>query len=276
MQGLADDAPGAHDDHGRDDEREQRVYPILVSDEDAESAEDDGGGGEGVAEHVQEDAADVDVAGELPEQGGDEAVHDDAGGGDRHHEVGLDGDGSSEAVDGFDGDPYGERHERERVNESGENTGTLVAEGALVGGGARLEVDGDEAEGQGEEVGDVVAGFGDERERVSAEAEEERREDIEEREGERKLEDSLHGAAGLGVDVHSYIVVARRYEKRWVKQRRAGTLARFTWPSRVGGRLCRNRRILTVNSRNSLRRARYAGFGRKELRESFWGKERQH
>jgi len=130
-----------------------------VSDEDAEAAEDDGGGGEGVAEHVQEDAADVDVAGELPEECGDEAVHDDAGGGDRHHEVRLDGDGSGEAVDGFDGDPDGEHHERERVDEAGEDAGTLVAEGALVGGGARLEVDGDEAEGQGEEVGDVVAGF---------------------------------------------------------------------------------------------------------------------
>ena len=48
---------------------------------------------------------------------------------------------------------------------------------------------------------------------MGAEAEEERREDIEERERERKLEDSLHGAARLGVDVHSYIVAARRYEK---------------------------------------------------------------
>jgi len=85
VEGFADDGPGAPEDHSRDDEREQRVDPVLMREQDGEAANDDSGGGEGVAKHVQEDAADVDIAGELPEQGGDEAVHQDTGGGYLHH-----------------------------------------------------------------------------------------------------------------------------------------------------------------------------------------------
>ena len=80
VEGLADDADGAVDDHGGDDEREDGVDPhCMPVKRMADATDDDGGGGEGVAEHVEEDAADVDVAGELPEEGGDGAVHEDAG-----------------------------------------------------------------------------------------------------------------------------------------------------------------------------------------------------
>src|ERR1700722_5936806 len=108
--------------------------------------DDDGGGGEGVAEHVEVDAADVDVAGELPEEGGYGAVHEDSGEGDEHHEAGLNGDGVAEAMDGGEGDPGGEDNEGEGVDEGGEDSGALVAEGFFGGGGAGLEVDGYEGE----------------------------------------------------------------------------------------------------------------------------------
>ena len=111
VEGFADDRPGAPEDHSRDNQREQRVDPVLMREQDGEAADDDGGGGKRVAEHVQEHAADVDVAGELPEQRGDETIHQDAGSGDRHHQLGLDCDGDGEAVDGGNGDPDGEDHE---------------------------------------------------------------------------------------------------------------------------------------------------------------------
>ena len=135
-----------------DDEGEDGVDPGHAGEEDGCATDDDGGGGERVAEHVEEDAADVDVAGEAPEQRGDGAVHEDAGGGDVHHELGLDGDRGGEAVDGVDGDPGGEDDEGDGVDEGGEDSGALVAEGFLVGGGTGLEVDGDEGEEDGEEV----------------------------------------------------------------------------------------------------------------------------
>ena len=176
----------------------QRIMPAMMSERTgsihimpvkrmASAAGDDGGGGERVAQHVEEDGADVDVAGELPEQGGDGAVHQDAGGGDVHHQAGLHGDGGVEAMDGGDGDPGGEDDEGEGVDEGGEDAGALVAEGLLVGGGAALEVDGDEGEQDGEHVGDVVAGLGDEGEGVGAQAEVEGGEDIGRGERHREL-----------------------------------------------------------------------------------------
>src|SRR6185312_10363431 len=205
VQGLADDADGTPEDHRGDDEREQRIDPLQAGEQNAKAAEDDGGGGERVAKHVQEDAADVDVAGKLPEQGGDGAVHQHTGSGDVHHQTRLDDDRVGETMDGGDGDPAGEDDESQCVDEGGQHTGALIAERFVGGGGAGLQVDGDKAEAEGEEVGEVVAGFGEQRKRVGAETEPRRREDIEQRQAEGKFEDALDAGlrrVGFRVDVH--------------------------------------------------------------------------
>ncbi len=141
VEGFPDDAGAGPEDEAGDDERQDRVDPGEAGEENAGAARDDGGGGEGVAQHVEEDGADVDVAGEAPEEGGDGSVHEDAEGGDDHHEVGLDGDGGVQAPDGGDGDPAGEDDEGEGVDERGEDAGALVAEGLAVVGGAGLKKD---------------------------------------------------------------------------------------------------------------------------------------
>ncbi len=165
---------------------------------------------------MEEDAADVDVSGGAPEQGGDGAVHQDSGGGDVHHQPGLDGDGSGDAVDGLEGDPGGEDDEGAGVDERRKNPGALVAKGLLVGGGARLEVDRDEREDDGEEVADVVAGFGDEGQGVGAEAEDESRNYISEGQPHGELQDALHLAVRGGDHVHGLSVVLGRW---WFNQR---------------------------------------------------------
>ena len=185
IEGFADDGDGTPDNHTGDDEREDWVNPGHPGEQDACAAGDYCRGGEGVAEHVEEDAADVDVAGELPEKGGDGAIHQDSGGGDIHHDACVDGDRRVEAVDGRESDPGGEDDEGERVDEGGEDSGALVAEGFLVGGGAALEVDGDEGEGDGEHIRNVVARFGDEGEGVCADAEIKCRDDVAEGGAER-------------------------------------------------------------------------------------------
>src|ERR1019366_10286191 len=81
VEGFSDDGDGTPNDHAGDEEREEGVNPGHAGEQDACASGDDGRGGEGVAEHVQEDAADVDVAGEVPEQAGNGAVHQDSGGG---------------------------------------------------------------------------------------------------------------------------------------------------------------------------------------------------
>jgi len=164
VQRLADDCGGAPGDHSGDKDREGGVEPECAGGQDARATRDDGGGGERVAQHVQEDGADVDVARGLPEQRGDGAVHQDTGGGDGHHDAGLDGDRRVEAMDGGDGDPCGKDDEGERVDEGRKDAGALVAEGLLVGGGAALEVDGDKGETDGQHVREVVSGLGEQEE----------------------------------------------------------------------------------------------------------------
>jgi hypothetical protein len=111
------------------------VDPVLAGEEDAEAAGNDGSRGERVAGHVQEGAAQVDVAGHAPQKRGDDAVHGDAGGGHNHHDAGLDGDGGAEAVHGLDGDPERDGDEGGGVDEGSEDAGALVAEGASMVGG---------------------------------------------------------------------------------------------------------------------------------------------
>ncbi len=112
--------------------------------------------------------------------------------------------GMAEAMDGGEGDPGGEDDEGEGVDEGGEDSGALVAEGFFGGGGAGLEVDGYEGEQDGEEVGDVVAGLGDEGEGVGAEAEDEGRDDVGRGERHGDLEDALHLAVWGCDHVHNF------------------------------------------------------------------------
>lgn len=210
VEALADDADGAPEDHGGDEDGQQRVDPRHAGEQDGCATDDDGGGGEGVAEHVEEDAADVDVAGEAPEESGDGAVHQDAGGCDVHHKLRPDGDGNCDTVDGFDGDPGREDDEGGGVDEGREDTCALVAEGLLLCGGTRLEVDGNEREDDGEEVAEVVAGLGDEGQGVGAEAKDEGGDDVGEGQRHGELQNALHLAVRRGDHVHDLSVVRRR------------------------------------------------------------------
>ena len=116
--------------------------------------------------------------------------------------------GAYDAMDGGEGDPCGEEDERERIDEGGEHARALVAEGLLVGGGAALEVDGDEGEPNGQHVREVVAGLGDEGEGVRAQAEVERRRDVAQSGGERDEENALHPARVGRDHVHKVVYLA--------------------------------------------------------------------
>ena len=141
-------------------------------------------------------AADVDVGVDSREQQGDAAVHEHAGGGDVHHELGLHRLGRGEAVHGFDGDPDGEDEQRRGIHKCGEHSGALIAEGLGVGRGTALEVDGDEGEQQRERVRNVVPGLGDERERMGAESGDEGHDDIGQRQHQGEPQDVLHLRVG--------------------------------------------------------------------------------
>ena len=118
-------------------------------------------------------------------------------------------------MDGGEGDPGGEDDEGEGVDEGCEDSGALVAEGFLGGGGAGLEVDGYKGEQDGEEVGDVVAGLGDEGQGVGSEAEDEGRDDVGRGERHGDLEDVLHLAVWGGDHVHIFDFRPTGFGKSW-------------------------------------------------------------
>ena len=189
VQGFADDADTGPKNERGDEKRENGIDPVVTGEENAKAACDDGSGGKRVASHVQEGAAEVDVAGYAPQKRGDDAVHDDACGGHNHHDAGLNGDGGAETVHRFHGDPERDDDERGSVDEGSEDAGALVAEGAGLVGRARLEVDRNKTEQEGQEIGDVVAGFGEQRQRVSAQAGDEGDNDVGQRGGQRDAQD---------------------------------------------------------------------------------------
>ncbi len=140
-----------------------QFWPVK---QDARASGDDGGCGESVAGHVEKGAVQVDVSADAPQQGGDDAVHQHAGGGHDDHEFGLDGDGGREAMDGLNGDPERDDDKSACVDKGGQHAGALIAEGLGVAGRAGLEIDGEKAEQEGEEIGEVVAGLREQRQRV--------------------------------------------------------------------------------------------------------------
>ena len=171
VEGFTDDIDAGPEDESGNDEGEGGIDPGAASEKDSCASGDDGGGGEGVPCHVEEGAAHIDVARATPQEGSNDAVHDDACGGDTHHQLWLDGNRSAETVEGLDGDPDRDHDQGCRVDEGGENSGTLVAESLGVVAGAALEVNGYEAEKQGQEVGGVVTRLREQGEGVGAEAE---------------------------------------------------------------------------------------------------------
>ena len=149
---------------------------------------------------------------------GDDAVHDHARRGHNHHEAGLNDDGSAKTVHGFHGDPKRDGDEGGGVDEGSEDAGALIAEGASVVGGARLKIDGGKTEEEGEKVGDVVAGFGEQRQRVSAQTGDEGDDDVGQGGGQRDAQDQgcavCTFVSGRWLPMHSNSVTGVGYARK--------------------------------------------------------------
>jgi hypothetical protein len=84
-------------------------------------------------------------------------------------------------MDCFDADPEGDEDERGGVEKGRQHAGALIAKGLALGGRAGLEVNRDEGERQGQEVGHVVAGFGEQRQRMRAQSGDQGKRHVEQR-----------------------------------------------------------------------------------------------
>ena len=200
----------------------------MPGEEDGGAADNDRGSRERVAQHVNEGAADVDVTRGGPKQGGDYAVHQDAGRGDDHHQPGLHLHRLTQPMDGRNGDPDGDQNQRQRVEKGCQDAGSLVAEGLLVGRRPSLKVDGDERQQQGQKVGYVMAGLRDQSERMGMHSGYEGKDHIAQRGQQRYAQNSLRLLRRPAMNVHTYLVYreAAHRDREAYRMERAAALGR--------------------------------------------------
>jgi len=103
---------------------------------DNQRADEDGEVGKSVAEIVNQDAAQIEVAAPSDQGQSDAAVHGQSGDRGPNHPALDDFDGRAEALDGFISQPKRKQHEDEGVGERGQRAGAMIAVGFLAVGGA--------------------------------------------------------------------------------------------------------------------------------------------
>jgi len=151
-------------------------------------------------------AADIDVAAGAIEQQGDDAVHHDAGTGDPHHQAGMHRLRVLHASEGLIKDEERDDDQRAGVDQGGQYSGPVVAVGFRRAGRARLQVDRDQRKQQGEKVGKIVPGLGQQREGMRSDASHDQQSDVSERD-EQGDPEHLRGArarAGMHVHLHPF------------------------------------------------------------------------
>jgi hypothetical protein len=129
-QGMPQQVPGSHDDHGDDGEADHGVEPEPVRRQHERAREHHAHGDQRVRGHVEVCTADIEVA--LPaaheEQRGD-AVDDDADGGHDDHGRALDRSRVEEALHGFEADGAHRDEENDRIEERRQDRRSPVAIG---------------------------------------------------------------------------------------------------------------------------------------------------
>lgn len=171
VEGVAEEFPGAEENEDADNDADDGVEEVPAGGEDDEAGDHDACGDGSVGGHVEEGAADIEVA--LPaghEHEGGDAIDEDAEGGDPGHGASGDFGGGAEALDGFPEDAADADEEEQGIKEGGEDGGAFPSVGAAVGGGLAGEGAGDPGEDEAHDIGDIVPGVGEEGEGVGHEA----------------------------------------------------------------------------------------------------------
>lgn len=175
--GFAENADAGPEDEKADGEAEERIDPGEVRGVDDDRAGDDGDVGEGIAEVMDQDAAEIEVAAATDESEGDAAVDGEGGEGGPDH-PGFDNlHGRAEALDGFVAEPEGEKDEEKGVGEGGQDAGAMIAVGFFGVGGAVGPAHGQPRDAEGGNVGEVVDGVVEEGDGMAEDAAEDFRDD---------------------------------------------------------------------------------------------------
>ena len=203
---VAHHPPGGAEDEDGDEDGKDRVDRGPAGPEDDERGDDGGERAEEVAGDVQERRAQVEVAAVAA---GEDEEGDDIGGEPRRRHRQHDAAGHrlrvAEAVRGLDGDPDGDGEEGEAVDEGREHGEPVEAVGALPVGRAAGDAEGEPRHRQRREVGEHVAGVGEERQRAGDDA----ADDLGDHEaaGEEGRDPDRAGAGGVARDGAVVVIV---------------------------------------------------------------------
>jgi len=170
VRGFAQDADAGPQHQDADGETQERVNPAQTGGADHQRADDNGDVGEGVAEIVYQNAAQVQVAASAHQSESDSTVYGQRGERRPDHPAFDDDDGRAKTFKGFVAEPQGKKHEDDGVGEGGESSGAMIAVGFFGVGGTLGPAHGEIGNADGGNVGEIVDGVVEQRDAAAQNA----------------------------------------------------------------------------------------------------------
>lgn len=156
VRGFAEDADAGPEDEQADGQAESRIDPMGSGGADDDGADDDGDVRKSVAEIVNEDAAQIEIAAAADESESDAAVDGKSRDGGPDHPAFDDIDRRAEALDSFVAEPERKENENDGVGEGGESTGAVIAISFFVVGGTFGPAHGEIGDAKRGNIGKIV------------------------------------------------------------------------------------------------------------------------
>jgi hypothetical protein len=137
IAGFAEQAVGGIEDQGGDEYTDGWIEPLRAGHMDGHGSHQNSDVGKRVAQIVQEQAAEIDVAAAANQGQGDAAVDGQGQERDPYHPAFVNGDRMAEALEGLIEKSEGHQDQEDGIGERGQNAGALVAVGTFMIGGTR-------------------------------------------------------------------------------------------------------------------------------------------
>ena len=164
IQRFVHDVPSGVDNEAAESDGENGIDIGPARVVDGDGTENNGAGANGIAHHVNESGAHIEITLLAAIQGEhDAAVNDERQECDPEHQLVIDGLRMDQTCDGFPENVKGNDDQGHCVNESGDNTGALITERFDLIGRAALEIETDGGEQKSNGVGKVMARVGEQR-----------------------------------------------------------------------------------------------------------------
>jgi hypothetical protein len=198
--GFAENSCAGPEDHNADADTDDWIDPVSAAPANRKSATDDRDVGKSIAEIVNPDGADIQIAAAAVDGERDAAVDDQREQGDPEHPVRLNFDGIAEAIHRFVNYKDGNESENDGVYEGGQNSGAMIAVRFFGCGRAKRPARGEPGNHHGGDVRQVMHGIADEGHGIACVAGDKLDENEEESGGHGAAENDGH-ALRRGVDV---------------------------------------------------------------------------